>query len=309
MYRTITIAVPPAATDGLVRALQELDGVVGLAVHRGASVKPAGDQLVVEALNTASGDVLERVRAAAGGGSFSVTTAEAASLTDPSSQDKIDADRDEAVWEEMESRLLQEGTATPNFVALTAFGGAVAIAGLVSEPVPQAIALVSASVIAPGFEPLAKLPLGVVLGRWDLAWKGLRSTAAGYAVLILAAAAVMAAVVAGGVISAEQFVNNPQVQRLAKLDPLDLIVSAGGALAGMTMVAAFRHDVLPGALMALMLVPAAAMVGGAFAVGRTDLVLGGLTRASADVGFMVAAGLIVFGVKRVTTHRRGSLRG
>src|SRR5205823_2450139 len=115
VYRTITVAVPPAATDGLVQSLRDLPGVVGLAVHRGASVKPPGDQLVVESLNTAADDVLERVRAAAGGGDYSATTAEAASLTDPSAQGLIDNDRDEAVWEEMESRLLQEGSATPNF--------------------------------------------------------------------------------------------------------------------------------------------------------------------------------------------------
>lgn len=309
VYRTITLTVPPAATDGLARGLQELPGVVGLAVHRGASLKPPGDQLVVEALSTASDEVMARARAAAGDGPFSVTTAEATSLTDPSAQPLIDADRDEAVWEEMESRLLQEGSATPNFVALTAFGGAVALAGLVSEPVPQAIALVSASVIAPGFEPLAKFPLGVVLGRWGLAWKGLRSAAAGYLVLIAAAALTLWGLVAGGVISAEQFTGNPQVRRLTGISAVDLLVSAGGALAGMTMIAAFRHDVLPGALMALMLVPAAAMVGGAAALGRWDLAASGLGRAGIDVLLMVGAGLLVFGSKRASAHRRGSLRG
>jgi hypothetical protein len=61
----------------------------------------------------------------------------------------------------------------------------------------------------------------------------------------------------------------------------------------MTMVAAFRHDVLPGALMALMLVPAAA--------GRTDLAVGGLQRVGVDAALMVGAGLLVFGAKRATT--------
>jgi hypothetical protein len=136
VYRTITLVVPPAATDGLVPSLKELPGVVGLAVHRGASVKPEGDQLVVESLNTAADDILERARAAAGEAP-SVTTAEAASLTDPSSRERIDADRDEAAWEEMKSRLLQEGSGTPIFLALTVFGGAVAVAGLVSDAVPR----------------------------------------------------------------------------------------------------------------------------------------------------------------------------
>jgi len=307
VYRTISLVIPPAATDGLVTQLKALPGVVGLAVHPGASLKPEGDQLVVESLNTAADDILELARTA-GGPDLSVTTAEASSLTDRSAQHLIDADRDEAVWEEMEARLLQEGRATPNFLALTAFGGAVAVAGLVSDPVPQAIAIVSASVIAPGFEPLAKVPLGAVLGRWGVAFKGLLSAAVGYAVLILAAGLTLWALLAAGAVSADQFAGNPQVQRLSSISAVDLVVSAGGALAGMTMVAAFRHDVLSGALIALMLVPAAAVVGGAVAVGQMDLAMAAVQRAGVDVALMVAAGLLVFGAKRVTTHRRPSLR-
>jgi hypothetical protein len=227
VYRSITITLSPAATDELARALAALPAVVGLAVHRGTSLKSTGDQLVVEAFNSASDDVLERARAAAGGGALSATTSEAASLTDPSSQKLIDADLDEAVWEEMESRLLQEGGATPNFLALTAVGGVVAVAGLVSDPLPQAIALMSASVIAPGFEPLAKCPLGGVLGRWGLAGSGLRAAAVGYAVVILAALLVLVALVAAGAVTPEEFTANLQVQRLSALSPVDRLVSAG----------------------------------------------------------------------------------
>jgi hypothetical protein len=98
----------------------------------------------------------------------------------------------------------------------------------------------------------------------------------GYLVLIAAACAALWALVGSGALTAEQFTGNGLVRQLATIPAVDVLVSAGGALAGMTMVAAFRHDVLPGALMALMLVPAAAMVGGAAAVGREDLVTAGL---------------------------------
>jgi uncharacterized membrane protein len=114
--------------------------------------------------------------------------------------------------------------------------------------------------------------------------------------------------VTAGAVTPQEFVDNPQVQRLAHPSVLDIVVSAGGALAGMVMVASFRHDVIAGALMALMLIPAAAMVGGAVALGRTELAVGGLQRAGIDVLLMVGAGLLVFAVKRLTTHRRGSLR-
>lgn len=308
MHRSVTIAVSPDATDRLTRSLHEIPGVVGLTLHRGVSLKPVGDQVVVECLNTAADDVLEKARLAVGEGPLSVTTAEIASLTDRSVQDLIDSDSDEAVWEEMESRLLQEGSATSNFVALTAFGGVVAMAGLISDPVNQAIALVSASVIAPGFEPLAKLPLGIVLGRGKLISTSIRAAAIGYVVLGLAAALTLWLLVNAGHASVSDFTDNSQVQKLSTISPIDVLISAGGALAGMTMVAAFRHDVLPGALMALMLIPAVAMVGGALALGQTDLAIGGLKRAGIDMGLMIAAGVLVFTIKRMTVHRRRSLR-
>jgi hypothetical protein len=308
MYRTITIAVPSPATDEIVRALQRHDGVIGLAVHRGASLKPPGDQLVVESLNDAADDVLESVQKAAGDGAFSVTTAEAASLTERQAQARIDADHDEASWEEMESRLLQEGSCTSNFIALTALGGAVAATGLTAEPVPQALALVAASVIAPGFEPLAKFPLGLALRRWGLAWSGLRSAAVAYAVVIVAASLTLWGLIISGVVTPDKFSANPHVQRLTAAPIDDLVVSAGGAVAGMVMIASFRHDVIAGALMALMLVPAASTVGGALVLRRSDLVVGGAQRAGIDVLLMICAGVLVFGIKRLTVHRRDSLR-
>jgi hypothetical protein len=60
--------------------------------------------------------------------------------------------------------------------------------------------------------------------------------------------------------------------------------------------------------MAVMLVPAAAVVGGALALGRHDLALGGLARGGLDLFMLLAAGVAVVGYKRFAVHRRGSLR-
>ena len=65
-----------------------------------------------------------------------------------------------------------------NVLALMALGGAVATIGLVSDPVAMAVAIVASSVIAPGFEPLAKIAMGVVQ-------RGVVSTLAGYTALVV----------------------------------------------------------------------------------------------------------------------------
>lgn len=45
-----------------------------------------------------------------------------------------------------------------------ASGAVIAMAGLLSGPVPQSLALAAAGIIAPAFEPVAKLAVGLVRG-------------------------------------------------------------------------------------------------------------------------------------------------
>jgi len=61
MHRTITVAVPTAATDAFPEGLAASDDVVGLSASRGASVKPAGDVVTVHVLNQGAGRVLRLV--------------------------------------------------------------------------------------------------------------------------------------------------------------------------------------------------------------------------------------------------------
>ncbi len=64
MHCTIEITVPPATTDSILGELEKMDGVVGLAVHRGSSVLPPGDVVIVHALNRDTDEVLAAVERA-----------------------------------------------------------------------------------------------------------------------------------------------------------------------------------------------------------------------------------------------------
>ena len=88
---------------------------------------------------------------------------------------------------------------TINYLTLMALGGAVATTGFIVGKPSQAISIVAASVIAPGLEPLAKIPMGLALRRWSVVGMGLWSAAVGYVVLALAAALAFVALRAAGV--------------------------------------------------------------------------------------------------------------
>jgi hypothetical protein len=207
---------PPSITETLQAQLVALDEVIGLSVQLGAAKKPVGDVLTVHVLNRGADEVLRRARAAvADPRDLSIVTSEATSFISPADHHAVDDDRDEAIWEEMESGLRHQGRITSNYLLLMGLGGIICALGLVAEPVPQAIAFVAAAIIAPGFDPMTKVPLGLALSNWRLVGHGLQSVLAGYAVLIGAAVATMAALVAHGDSSAHALATNSEVQHLA----------------------------------------------------------------------------------------------
>src|SRR5215203_7531760 len=108
-------------------------------------------------------------------GHVSVSTGELTSIVDPEHERKVANDVDEALWEEAETGLRHQGRTTSNFLTLMGMGGAIAATGFMVEATPQTIAFVSASIIAPGFEPLAKIPVGLALRRWSVVGRGLWS--------------------------------------------------------------------------------------------------------------------------------------
>lgn len=307
MHRTIEVTVPPSSTPWLVEELEGLEHVIGVILLRGASVKPPGDVVVVHALNRGVDDVLKCAASAGERGSISVVTSQVASIIDPHHQDAVDRDVDEAIWEEAETGLRHQGRVTPNFLALMALGGAIATAGLIAESVPQAIAFVAASIIAPGFEPIAKVPLGLVLRRWNVVRRGLLAAGVGYAVLVLAAALMFLALRVGGVVSIDEFVANPEVLRIAHPTLAETLVSACAAVAGVVMVLAYRESVIAGPLIALVLIPAAALIGAALAAGQPALAGEGLERLALDAALIVGLGALVVWIKQVTVHRRAPM--
>ena len=308
MHRTLEITVPATVTEPLCQQLAELKDVIGLSVQPGASRKPAGDIVVVHVLNRGADEVLRRVRAAvANKHQLSVVTSEAASFIAPANHRTIVDDKDEAIWEEMESGLRHQGAITVNYLLLMALGGLVCALGLVAEPVPQAVAFTAAAIIAPGFDPMTKVPLGLVLRRWPLVWLGLKSALTGYALLIGTAALTMYCLIVTGETTAQHLAENSEVHNLAHPGLMELLMSAAGALAGIVMLAAYRRSFQAGPLIAMAFIPAAALIGAGMAVGNWTLSLEGLERFGADWGFIVGLGVPFLWLKQKFLHKRRPL--
>jgi hypothetical protein len=307
VHTEIEMIMHPSYTDELIDGLEQMEEVISLSVVREASIKPPGDVFTVHVLNRGADQVLSLADEARKQGQISVSTAELTSIIDPEHEQKVANDIDEALWEEVETELRHQGKLTMNYVALMALGGAVAATGLVVESASQAISFVAASIIAPGFEPLAAIPIGLALCRWSVLGKGLQSVGGGYLALILSAALTYLVLHATGVVVAEEFVSNTEVRNLAEPGLREMLVSGCGAGAGMVMVLSLRRYLIPGALIALIVIEAAAMIGVALAAGEPGLMLEGAKRFGLDVLLIVVGGAPVVLLKQAIVHRRAPM--
>ncbi len=307
MHRTISISLPAGCTAPLVARLQPHPDIISLSLDRGGSLKPVGDVLTLHLLNRGGNDVLRQVAEVCGNNPYTLTTAELASLVSPAQQEHIEQDFDEALWEEMESGLSHNGRLTSNYMYLMSIGGLVAAVGLVAEPVPQAMSFVAAAVLAPGFDPLAKVSLGMLHGKKMLIVKGLQNTLLGYTVLIISAAISFWIMQFTGAATVKDFVTNHEVLAMTHPDAKQLLMSVGGALAGGLMVASYRETFITGALMAMAVIHAAAMVGVGLATGQWFFAGQGAQRFGLDALLIVGCCWLVFWGKQQFVHHRKPL--
>jgi uncharacterized membrane protein len=152
-------------------------------------------------------------------------------------------------------------------------GDVLAVAGLLFAPVPQALALAAAGIVAPAFEPVAKLAVGLVRGSWYSVRRALIAVSGGYVLLAVVGALAYLLLQALDMTSPEALAASEGVKMVTHPTAADWLISAGGAAAGVVIVSAFRHAVLAGALIALALVPAAALVGAGLVAADTVMTL------------------------------------
>lgn len=304
VHRQIDITVPAEARHSLVRELGEIEGVIALTVHPGSGVRPAGDVIGVTSLNTSADDVIRAALAAEEYGSVSVSTSTVDSLTKPVSTEQVRNDEDEALWEEAETAMRRHTRPNFNLLVAAAAGGVVATAGLAASSVTEATALVAAAVIAPVFEPLARIGLAVVNRHSRALSGGLISMLVSYGSVIVAAVLTMLVLRAAGSDYVHEFLRSSTVHEVEHPPLLNLLLSAGGAVAGAVMVAAGRFTVLAGPVIALQLIPALGTLGARLELGDGTLAAHALARVAIDIGMVLLACLLVFAYKHITVHQK-----
>jgi hypothetical protein len=309
MSRQVQITAPAELTDPLLKKLTQLDGILSVSVQRGVSVRPPGD--VITVLATAE-PVLELKRFLQSSGwtdraDLVVITTEPLSASCSPERSRIAADNSEATWEEMDQTMAKESNMTANGLFLMAAAGLLAAAGISTDSLHIVI---GAMVIAPGFEPITRIALGLAAGG-NSTRRGAIDTLKGYAVLVLAAAGTawllqrLGYPPLGG--KETYLPEKSLVSFWTSFSAPGLMTSFIASIAGAVLIAANRSVLTAGVMIALALVPTAALAGMALVVGDTHTAGLATARWLIEFGAVAMFSFLVFAWKRRTKHRRRSL--
>ncbi|MBW3632779.1 MAG: DUF389 domain-containing protein [Chloroflexi bacterium] len=304
MPRTVQVALPPERTEAVLNRLRGTDGVVGLALQRGTSLDPPGDILTVQATTDGARAVLRALADLKGTDGWSVLTSEPISLLAPPYQNHLEEESNEAILEEMAFLLRKETNLNVNYFSLMAISGAIAAVGLWTDTLHIVIA---AMVVAPGFEPLLRVPLGLITGPRVLALRGLLSTLTGYLALALGALLtlfLLRAIDPGG---ATDLAARQWVTYWSRVTGTSVLLAVVAGMAGAFTVAAQRSVLTAGVMIALALIPGMAIAAMAVGMGDFGLAAEGLGRWVVDAAAVVIAGAAVLGAKQAIVHRRAAL--
>lgn len=305
MPRTVDLTVPPEHTDELVQRLQDHDDVLSLRLLRGASLSPAGDVLSFEVLDSS---LAWAMRLADGVGlgndpAVSLTSSRPESVTSAGSAPLVDRDRSTSSWEEVQLTIGRESTMTPAKLLVMFLAGIFAAVGLHTGALHV---IIGAMLVAPAYEPLARVALGFV-NRSRSVRDGLVDFAFAYAALAVGAATVAAlARLQGEPLSpqADTYLGSAAfVTYWTTVNWTSFVVAAAGGVGGGLLIVANRRVLTTGIVIALAFVPSLSLAVLELSLGEPELAARAVLRWSVDVVLVVACCSGVFFVKRRVDRR------
>lgn len=309
MPRTVTITVPAWQTDQLISELQQIKGFVGLRVQQGISLQPPGDVITVETTNRKLHSLLKFLseRGIGHDSSSAITTSEPTSIISKSSVGAIALDRSEATWEEMETVIAKESNMTINGILIMVISGILATIGIATNALHLVIA---AMIIAPGFEPIIRISFGGI--AQSRAWRrGVSQTIQAYAALVAAAAltALLLRLVGTNPLGRQPsyLPAGVLISYWTSISFSSILVTIVAAVAGALLIAVRRSLLLSGVMVALALIPSAAIFGDAIVLGEFTLAGQGLFRWLLEVAIILVISALVFAWKRSQVHQRKAL--
>ncbi|MBT1001015.1 DUF389 domain-containing protein [Paenarthrobacter sp. DKR-5] len=311
MIVEVRVSVAAGYTEDLLAVVAEQVGVAGVAVHRGASVVPQGDVLLVHVARESVEALMEQLHALEipRHGSVTVSTPELV-LSDRAEQAEEAAPgegADAVIWDEVKTSTGEDARLSWSYLAFLVIATQLAAIGIVTE---STITIVGAMVVGPEFGPLAGLAVALTGRKWPLARQSALALAVGFPLAMAVTAVCCAASVPLGLVdtgfleqgaSATDFIYHP--------GPFSLIVALLAGAAGMLSLIARKSSALVGVFISVTTVPAAGFVAVALVLGQPDKALGSAVQLVVNLVGIVLAAVLVLWFYRIVTRAKATRAG
>lgn len=300
MPRAIKVSLASDWSQPLIDRLLAIEGVISIDLQRGASVAPEGDVVSIAVVNQSTRAVLNALEELNVPRLGSIQMSSLTSVVSRGNQQLLDGESDETVWDEMAFMLRTDTNLSLNYILAMLLAGAIAAGGLWTDTLHV---VVGAMLIAPAFEPLARLPFGLVSGIRELIPSGFKSLLVGNLVMILGAALSTLVLEWWHPGMSNSFLDNQWVSFWSSITFTSLWVSAFGGIAGAVIISAQKSVLTTGVMVTLALIPSMSLVGMGAVAGDIGLVGMGLLRWAFDALLVTGMCWAVFALKHQFLHR------
>jgi uncharacterized hydrophobic protein (TIGR00271 family) len=307
----VRVTSPSDLTDRVVAVFEEDPAVSGLAVLRGASVRPAGDVVLADVAREAANELVDQLEAL---GLPQVGTVHVDPVTTWVSQAGLESERrtpgssaDAVVWAEVTQRAYEESELNWTYVAFMTLATLLAGIAIVLD---SQILVIGAMVLGPEFVAVAALGLALVRRRGGLFVLALRTLVVGFGVaIVITTLAALAARALGWIVVDDVTGPRPDTAFIYTPDKWSFIVAIIAAAAGVLSLTSARVGGLSGVFISVTTVPAAGNVALGLAFGLADEVSGSALQLLVNITAMAVAGWLTLTVqqlvwRRMAHHRR-----
>jgi uncharacterized membrane protein len=306
MPRKIDITLPSELSGKMIGKIKMIKGLIGIRLQKNISIDPEGDVISVEITNRSVNELLYifEKEGLIASGTVSITTSAPSSIISVTSLQKIYSDRGETNWEEVLNNINKESGMTVSSLLVMFIAGVLAVVGITTNSLHLVI---GAMVIAPGFEPITRISLGLVTGASD--WKhGLKDTGKAYASLFIGAVITTYIMVVMGEEplkgESSYLPSGVLVNYWTTIKPTTVLVSIVASAAGGLIILANKSVLTAGVMIALALVPSISLTGMAIATGEPGIAWDAFTRFLLDFFSVLIVTAIVIIIKKQTVHKR-----
>ena len=268
--------------------------MVGYQVQQGISRRPPGDQITVNIANRHLPELMRVLYKMEVGRSLgsSITVSEPKALISSGSTARMSNDTSDVSWEEMETMMAKESNMNLDMLLVMFISGILATAGVITNSIHYVIA---SMVIAPGFEPITRVGIGLISGSDG--WKrGIRDTILGYGSLITGAALTTLLLSGTGypLIGNSGYLSSGSLLVFwTTVTFSSVLVSLGASIAGALLIHSDRTVLTSGVMIALSLIPTAAVFGLSLVTRDFSSAANSILRWGIDVVIVMAGALFV----------------